>query len=254
MSKNKKPAYKMISLEQLNIYAAYQRHNGSVPKAASKHVKNIANNWDDALLDPLVVVCVGGDAYEVIDGGNRFLAAKLVKGVSRLPCRVVDVDGEESRALLFIQSNETRRAVSAYDMYRAGVIAKDAMSCKIKEIVEENDYAVARHQGSNKFTAIVALRSIIKANSVLASRAFEIAAGICDPYNISNKLLKGLFILLLDQRGLKPGDIDKLRIVGPKKIEKAIELEAYEAPKGCTSAKVYANGIRRALRRRRKTT
>lgn len=252
MSKSKKPVIKMLPIELLNIHTTYQRHNGSMDRVATKHVKNIADNWDDTLLDPLIVVANDDDTHDVIDGGNRVLAASLVKGVSRLPCRVVAVDGEEARAFKFIQSNRTRRAVAAYDMYHAGVVAKDPMACKVKEIVEENGYVIGRNQGANKFTAIVALQTIIKANAVIASRAFGIAAGICDPYNISHKLLKGLFVLLLDKKGLKPGDIDRLRIIGHKKIEKTIELEQYEAPRGYTSTKVYANGIRRVLRRRKR--
>ncbi len=253
MSKCKKPVIRMISIELLNIHAAYQRHNGSMHSKATQHIKSIADNWNDVLLDPLIVVANDDGTYDVIDGGNRVLAGKMARGVTHLPCRVVEVDGEEARAHAFINSNRGRRAVVAYDLYCAGVIAKDPLSCKIKQVVEENGYVISRHTGPKKFTAIVALRSIIKTNSLLAARSFEIAAEICDPENISNKLLRGLFVLLLDKKGLRVGDIDRLRLMGSKQIEAAIKTEIYEAPKGCTSVKVYANGIRRALRRRRKT-
>jgi len=246
---SEKSIIKHLPLEKLNIYNEYQRHTeGSV---LSDHVKQIAKNWTRDLLDPLIACPAGDGMYEVVDGGNRWLAAKLRKGVTLLPCRIVPASSVRKQARLFLLSNANRKSVTAYDMHIAGLAAKDDMALLIKDIVDSGGYAVSKFTGPHRFTAIVALRKLVKSDAGKARETFQACSDICDPDNISHRMLKAIYTLLLDSKPLTQANIDKLRLAGRVKIEQAIDKEVYEAPKNSNGAKVYAKAVRQILRCRR---
>lgn len=241
----------MLQIEDIDTDTIYQRDH-SEARMARKHVLKMTKEWDDRLMDP-IRVCLAPDGseykYNTINGGFRIECHKEMGRVS-IKAIVVQSSGLKDEAKMFTEGDRGVKKIAAYDKYNAGVVAGDALYTDIKNIVESTGYCVARSVAKNAFTPITVLVRLVKANRSIAHRAMEVAASICDPEPISGRMLKGLFVMLIDPKGISAHNLDKLQKLGRAVLEAEMDRESYEAPKGAQGGRVSANAIRKALRKR----
>lgn len=144
--KGSPPTVCWLARESLLIDATYQRSIDS--RASAKLTRHIAENWDWRLCAPLTVSHrQDGEApgHYVIDGQHRLAAAELRGDIAELPCIVSNFQTFEEEAMCFVELNSARKAVTALDRYHARVAAKEPLALKIKRVVEEAAFTVARN-------------------------------------------------------------------------------------------------------------
>jgi len=81
-------------------------------------VERIAEAWSDQKCEPITVSFREDGELYLVDGMQRYLAAKLI-GKSNLMGRIMTGLTEEEEMLLFRDQNKNRVTVSAYDKLRA---------------------------------------------------------------------------------------------------------------------------------------
>lgn len=120
----------LLPVSLLFVDHTYQR-------PAQSKVKKIAQQWDDNKAGFLLVSYRETDArFAIIDGGNRFEAAKLI-GKTNLACQILTGISIEQEALVFAAQNENRSTMRQRDMLKALVCAKDAEAIAFQNLVEE---------------------------------------------------------------------------------------------------------------------
>ena len=119
-----------LPLELMFVDTSYQR-------PARSKVQKIAKEFDVNKCGFILVSDrpeVG--KFAIIDGGNRFEAAKLV-GLSALPCQILTELSVEQEALVFAAQNENRVRLSENDLLKAQVRAGDEIAIGFSALCKE---------------------------------------------------------------------------------------------------------------------
>lgn len=121
------PDIRVLELSNIDLNDSYQR-----PKC-DQMVTAIAGNFDPFECGTLhVAIASNGENCYTIDGQHRLLAMRSI-GIKKWPC-VVKEFSTKQQALAFVNLNRNRRNVTAYDRYRAMVVAEDPVALSVSNI------------------------------------------------------------------------------------------------------------------------
>jgi hypothetical protein len=157
---------------------------------------------------------------------------------------------ERQAAELFAEQIRQRN-LTAWNLYKAGVLGKKPKYTRIKDVVEKYGYKVGRHAGDGLFTAIAALRRLLDMNAIRGEHAFKIAADICNPTSIPGEVLTAIFAYELHMGEIAPSELEKLRLAGKTGIRCAIHEKAAVCNKGKMNADIAGQAILEILNRGR---
>lgn len=106
------------------------------------HIKNIVDNFDERLFDPLRV-CWRDGAWYCYDGQHRVAAARTI-GYDKVPCIVTEPVSIEEEAMLFVKANTvaSSRPLTPYAEVWAGIIGKDERSLELDAVVKEAGFVL----------------------------------------------------------------------------------------------------------------
>lgn len=108
---------------------AYQRPTRS-------KVQKIAADFDDNKCGLLLVSYRNDGRFAIIDGGNRFEAARLV-GKTALNCQILTDLSVQQEALVFAAQNDNRVRLTENDLLKAQVCAGDEIAIGFQNLCKE---------------------------------------------------------------------------------------------------------------------
>jgi Family of unknown function (DUF6551) len=143
-----------ISCENLSVvWAQAQR-----PYKESR-AREIADNFDPDLFDPLKVTKPNGDGiYHICDGQTRKGAVEMLWGPKqKIPC-YVSQEGDPARAAeIFLKTNTSRRSPSSIDNFKVSVTAQRKNEVAVDRIVRHHGYKVDASSAHNSISGVGAL-------------------------------------------------------------------------------------------------
>src|SRR6185369_14411365 len=117
------PTLEWRAVGELLIDPVYQRSIDTGPSQSL--IRKIAMFWDWGLCQPLAVSRRPDGALTIVDGQHRASAAKLRGDIPHLPCVITSYANAGDEAAAFVALNQTRRPLSAIDLFKAAVAAED---------------------------------------------------------------------------------------------------------------------------------
>lgn len=145
-----------LPLGMLYVNSDYQR-------PPQNKIRAIAEHFDENKCGFLLVnYDKSAGAFAIVDGQNRFLAAKMA-GRECVPCQIMNLAGAKQEAAVFAAQNKNRIPVSSYDKFRASLFAGDENAIRIMEICKRHNVELRRYYvGVGKTKAIVAITKAYK--------------------------------------------------------------------------------------------
>lgn len=152
-----------IPVELLDI-KPYQRNR-------QRHVTQIAENWDDAKCNVLLVSYdeVTG-CFNVTDGQHRAIAARM-RGIEYLVCEIFTGMTISKEAALFVGQNEGTKKLSPFDTYRANQFISgeeetdlSKIDKQIASVCQEYNVKVEKSNSKNTLKSVTEARAIIRRN------------------------------------------------------------------------------------------
>jgi len=120
----------LLPLDLMMVDYSYQRPTKS-------RVQKIAADFNPNKCGFLLVSYREADGkYAIIDGGNRFEAAKLI-GLPSLPCQILTDLSVEEEALVFAAQNDNRVRLTENDLLKAQVRAGDESAIGFQNLCKE---------------------------------------------------------------------------------------------------------------------
>lgn len=154
-----RPEMRWIEVELLDVDHVYQR------MLSPKHAKKLASDFKWVAFQPLTVTPTKGARYAVIDGQHRLQAAKAIVQVVELPCYVVPKVDQKGQAAAFLETNNSHKAVSSLEKFRAGIVGCDGPTLTIKNILGGLDIKiVSGSAGPMETTCVSRLYRMLKAH------------------------------------------------------------------------------------------
>ena len=177
-----------LKISELQVPDEYQR------SMDIKRAKKIASEFDVSKLD-LITVSERNGSYYVVDGLHRISAMKIL-GMRECECVIIRGASLEGEAKRFYTQNENRRQLTAYDVFKAKLAAKNPAAVEIKEILERNGYEIV-HGGyaGRKLQSVTALEYIYsKYSPSILDETFKLisAAWDSDKNGVHNQFIKGV--------------------------------------------------------------
>jgi len=150
-----------IPVELLNI-KPYQRNR-------QRHVTQIAENWDDAKCNVLLVSYDEAEGcFNVMDGQHRAIAARM-RGVEYLVCEIFTGMTISKEASLFVSQNENTRKLSPFDTYKANQFIVGEEETELSEIDKQvaavcgkYNVKVEKSNARSTLKSVTVARAIIK--------------------------------------------------------------------------------------------
>lgn len=193
-----------------------------------KEVERLIREWDERLLDPIVVSFRDGK-FNVVDGQHRIAALRKMNGGNgvMVNCKVYSGLTYEQEADLCYKLDKAKKRLSLSQSTNALVESgTDAEAVEIRRLLEGCGYAWALGKKAGKQNEIVATRAVFSAYRFLGrsafSRLFAImrAAWDGEPRSLTAVMISGLALFLktyeteLDDRAF----IKRLSAVDPDEI------------------------------------
>lgn len=237
---NSAGTFKLIPKAHLQIDVRYQRQEVNLVKT-----RKIANAFDWRLFGVLAVVARPDGSLWIYDGGHRWRASSYRDEIDELPCMVFAVKSLEEEAKSFIGTNTLHKNVSASELYKAALQAKEPDALQAEAILKTYGYVVyGRDSDKPRFRGIGALRMLIKNNLALTQFVFAVCVEIVGPEGIiTSKLLKAIYLLEKnsDATVMTQPNIKKLAVYGHEGLHTAMIREKHITGRG--SVRVDAKAI-----------
>jgi hypothetical protein len=204
-------ALQFIAIDNLRIDATYQR---KVSHSSGRRVRIIMSGFSWNRFGALIVARLGPDAYAVIDGQHRALAACAL-GVSDVPCVVVQAE-TAAQAMDFVGINTARTGVPSIDKFRARCAAGDAAAREVADLLRDLeinfDIAAGHAIGPRETRAVAQLEKIVK--RLGKGLAFTVLECLLDAQPDQPNLLTSFAInsvaLAVESIVRAEGDLDRL--------------------------------------------
>lgn len=126
------PVFANCDPRDLMVDEEYQR---GLSERSLRMIRKIIMGWDWRKFKPPVVAQVDGE-YHVIDGQHTAIAAATHGGLGEIPVMVIDASDIAARAASFVGHNRDRLAVTAAQVFYAGVAAGNEDAVNIAQTCE----------------------------------------------------------------------------------------------------------------------
>lgn len=140
------PKVELLSVNDLYVDTRYQR---IIRSEGRKNIRHIVENFNWMHFQPLLVSPIGKrdgrDAYTIVDGQHRAIAALNHPGVHRIPCAIVNLAPEE-QAHVFAEINSKIVKVNALEIFWARYFSGDEDAIRVYDcVVGDADLKIARY-------------------------------------------------------------------------------------------------------------
>lgn len=189
--------YEKLVIESIGVDPTYQRDfDEARARAMSKEI-------DDSRIGVPVVSRRADGKLVVVDAQHRLAAKTLAgQGGESLLCEVHIGLTKQQEAELFLKLNGGRKAIRAWDRYRARMVARDPIAVEFTRIVEKCGLRIGPAQGRNTLCAVQSIESVHRRNRNLETTLSLLKKwGEGDPASLDGDLLKDVSCFLLDFDG-----------------------------------------------------
>lgn len=132
----------LLTLDRLVVDDRYQRALG---KQGRPNVLRILAGFDWRKFTPVVVTPVGDGLYAIIDGQHRATAALMHPGIDMVPCMVIKVTPEEAAACFAAINGQVTR-ITAGQIWKARVVAKDPSALAVQRVLDAADVRIMAYK------------------------------------------------------------------------------------------------------------
>ena len=168
---NKKLA--LVPVEEMFVDTSYQR-------AVQSHINKIAKNWDDNKCAILQVSYRPDiDKYAIIDGQNRWTAAKKV-GRTHLLCQIYEGLTLKEEAKIFAEQNDNVAKIASADKFKSLLIMGDEICLQIKALCDDFGIAIRKTYGDSLSKTRKNLNGLIAAQRIVENYGIECLRWIFD--------------------------------------------------------------------------
>ena len=163
----------LIAVTEMFVDNCYQR-------TVQSHVNKIAKNWDDNKCAILQVSYRSDiDKYAIIDGQNRWTAAKKV-GVTHLLCQIYENLTIKEEAKIFAEQNDNVAKIASADKFKSLLIMEDEICLQIKSLCDEFGIAIRKTYGDSLSKTRKNLNGLIAAQRIVENYGIECLRWIFD--------------------------------------------------------------------------
>jgi len=233
-----------INKRLLNVNREVYQRDGIKSKAIE-----LAGNWSWIACGALVVA-QRDNAYWVIDGQHRKIAADRRSDIQELPCLVFHVADVKEEARGFLATNTNRRNVSALDKYRARLAADDPAALNLQRAIDLAGLRITNTSNEPRAFKSVAAGLKIAENDFDGLISVLILCGklaTAEKCHVHARLLSGLYYIHRRvDGGVECPRLSKriLQIGAQGLVASANKAAAYY---GLTGGKVCAEGMMKAI-------
>lgn len=161
---NKKIA--LIAVTEMFVDNCYQR-------TVQSHVNKIAKNWDDNKCAILQVSYRSDiDKYAIIDGQNRWTAAKKV-GVTHLLCQIYENLTIKEEAKIFAEQNDNVAKIASADKFKSLLVMGNETCLQIKALCDEFGIAIRKTYGDSLSKTRKNLNGLTAAQRIVENYGIE---------------------------------------------------------------------------------
>jgi hypothetical protein len=170
----------------------YQRE-----EVSESNTLSIASEWSFSLCGALVVMERTDGTLWIVDGQQRFLAARRRGDIAELPCIVFQSAGLESEALAFVGVNTSRKAVPARAKWAARLMAGKYPEVEIATWLEAHGLRVtADGKCANGVDFPRTLVDLWKLDSLASMGALLTGRAVVSPEPLHSVVHRGLWYLI----------------------------------------------------------
>lgn len=231
----------VINKNDLGVDPIYQR------KETDSKVRRLAAEWSWLGCGCILVARRPDGRNFVYDGNHRVMAARLRKDVNNLPCLVFRCSEVVEEAVAFLNANVNRKPVTAYDRFRALLIAEDPAALLVQRLAEENGLTVeGNHDMPTTIRCVWRMLALARSRRDVLIEMFPLIAELCQGSTIHGKLLEAIIYLQWKLRPLgesllsNPWRERVLRLGRDGAVNALEKASAYYAQGG---GKVWARGL-----------
>ncbi len=215
---------RMLHTSRLTSGLPYQR------PVNPKEVERLIREWDERLLDPIIVSFRDGKFY-VVDGQHRIVAMRQMNGGNgvMVNCKVYSGLTYEQEADLCYKLDKAKKRLSLSQSTNALAEAgTDAEVAEVKRLVESCGFVWALGKSHGKTGEIVSTRALMNAYRLLGGPAFSRMLSLVwgawkgDPRSLTAAVLSGmaLFVKTYDTELDDHAFIKRLSTVDPDEINR----------------------------------
>jgi hypothetical protein len=133
-----------IHKDLLSVDDSYQRGLRDLTRLA------IARHFSWAAFGVLSVAKRRDGSLYVFDGQHRLAAVKERPSIQSVPCIVFEVaDDVAFEAQMFLKANRNRKPVTAFETFKADMIAGDPVVAKVNELLDRHGYTLTNNPGES---------------------------------------------------------------------------------------------------------
>jgi hypothetical protein len=137
------PSLEFRMLAELNVDETYQRSLETEP--STRLIRKIAQFWDWAYCQPLVVSRRADGTLMVVDGQHRLAAATLRSDIAHLPCVITSYANAGDEAAAFVALNQNRKPLQPLDLFKAALVAEDDVAIQVAMTLKNAGLTLAPH-------------------------------------------------------------------------------------------------------------
>jgi len=240
--------YQKIGVGDLLVDHSYQRAEVSL-----LNTRGIAASFDWSAFGALVIMRRQSGKYYIVDGQQRWLAAKLRGDIRDVPCIVFHSDGREHEAQAFVALNVHRVTVKAVPKFLASAEAGLEPEATISTWLASLDLRVGQDGGNSKVIVFPAhLILTWKSNEQAAKNAIVIQRDINGDSPLHSVCHNGIWWLLSKGVDVVP-HINKLMQAGGRSaMLHSVRTLCIETGKAA-GRRMCGIGILRLINHRRKS-
>lgn len=170
------PSFKWIDVNKLLINNKYQRDHSS--RASNKNIATIVETFSWSKFTPLTICDNNDGTFNVIDGGHRLSAAKILGDIPEVPCWIIPEAEIQEQSDNFVDINRNRVVVNPFQIFYAQAVAGDAKALKALKFCEDNGIQISRNGSIPNKPEITVALSFVKKNATAYPEELSFVVGI----------------------------------------------------------------------------
>lgn len=143
-----------VPVAEIRIDSIYQRD------LRAERVRHLVDKWDPKLAGVVILSSRAGSLW-CVDGQHR-LGAMRELAIDHVDAVVLDGLLQTEEASLFVQYNNARKTLDAWDAFKAEIAAQNPDALEVVRIVNSTGFMLTRIPGPNNIQALQAVRRVHK--------------------------------------------------------------------------------------------
>lgn len=182
-----KGTFKWLSKKELQVDHSYQRN-----KLNELRINQMSSSWDWILCGALSVA-IRENAYYVMDGQHRKLAADKRDDIELLPCMIFSTESKPIEAMHFVGLNSQKTSVSGPDRFKAMIAAGDKNAIALKDLITSTGHKVGANSAIKTVSCILCLWKLFNKNAEIITRLWPLLSDMSPSSPIVDTFVRAMY-------------------------------------------------------------